>query len=212
MNVCGITDCKLKYYAKGYCRKHYKENICLGICSVKDCTRWLVAREMCERHYRLFMRGSDVHQRQREMHGLRKTSTYQIWAQMRARCNNPKHKMYKYYGGRGIKVCDRWNDSFILFLEDMGVRPSGLTLERIDNDKGYFKENCKWATNYEQSCNQRPKKNNTGYPGVSISGNKFQARIINHGKRKSLGVFDTPDEAHQAYLKAKSKRDGKYEV
>jgi hypothetical protein len=74
---------------------------------------------------------------------------------MRARCNNSRIAAYSDYGGRGIKVCERWND-FSLFLQDMGPRPSRRhTLDRIDNDAGYEPTNCRWATKEEQSKNRR---------------------------------------------------------
>jgi hypothetical protein len=71
---------------------------------------------------------------------------------MRERCNNPKAKAYKYYGARGIKVCERW-DSFELFLSDMGPRPEGTSIERKDNGGNYEPSNCYWATDYEQAQN-----------------------------------------------------------
>ncbi len=87
-------------------------------------------------------------------HGMWGTSTYLSWFNMKARCLNKNHDSYKYYGSRGIKVCDRWL-KFENFFEDMGVRPQGKSIDRIDNRKGYSLSNCKWSTKSEQMCNTR---------------------------------------------------------
>ena len=86
------------------------------------------------------------------VHGDWGSGSYQSWHGMMQRCTNPNNKKYSRYGGRGITVCDRWKD-YSAFLEDMGPRPEKLTIERLDNSKGYSKSNCKWATKAEQNRN-----------------------------------------------------------
>lgn len=78
-------------------------------------------------------------------HGWYGTPTHNTWRTMKDRCLSPKHKSYKYYGGKGITICDRWLQCFENFLEDMGERLKGNTLARVDNTKGFYKENCYWS-------------------------------------------------------------------
>lgn len=95
-------------------------------------------------------------------HGQSRTTEYRIWLQMRARCGNPNHANYARYGGRGIKVCQRWENSFEAFLEDMGPRPSSNhSLDRVNNNKGYGPDNCAWALPSEQANNRRTNSNLT---------------------------------------------------
>jgi len=86
-------------------------------------------------------------------HGYHNTSTYRIWSAIIQRCNNPNSTGYIHYGGRGIKVCERWND-FNNFLKDMGPRPANLTIDRINNDGNYEPNNCRWVT-HKVNCNNR---------------------------------------------------------
>lgn len=93
------------------------------------------------------------------------TPTYQSWQAMRQRCNRVGHTHYVNYGGRGIKVCERWN-VYANFLEDMGERPAGCSLDRICNEHGYTRANCKWATRTEQNRNNSQNRV-IAYLGVS---------------------------------------------
>jgi hypothetical protein len=110
-------------------------------------------------HYRRFLRHGDPNvsnTKPRYVHGQakRRTRTYGTWVSMRVRCSNPNSRNYKWYGARGVTVCERWS-SFENFLADMGERPEGRTLDRINNDLGYEPGNCRWATPKEQIANQR---------------------------------------------------------
>ncbi len=79
---------------------------------------------------------------------------YKVWSGMKIRCNNTDYSRYHMYGGRGIKVCDRWQESFLNFFEDMGPCPPGMSIDRVDNDKGYSPDNCVWRSIEEQNNNR----------------------------------------------------------
>lgn len=100
--------------------------------------------------------------------GENKTIEYKTWLGMKNRCYNQREKSYKYYGGRGIKVCDRWLNSFENFLEDMGKRPHGkFSIDRIDVNGNYEPSNCRWATDYQQ------RRNKTNNNVIEYNGSKI---------------------------------------
>lgn len=84
--------------------------------------------------------------------------TYNSWRNLRSRCNYPKDKAYRWYGAKGISYDPRWDD-YLIFVSDMGERPEGRTLDRIDSDGDYCKENCKWSTPKEQAANRKYRRN-----------------------------------------------------
>ncbi len=120
-------------------------------------------------------------------HGLRKTRTYRCWFNMKTRCNNKNTLNFKDYGGRGITVCDEWINSFEIFLENMGVCPSNNhSIDRIDVNGNYCKENCKWSTIIEQNNNKR---NNIKYIFNGEMLNVTQISILTKIPRSSISSW-----------------------
>ena len=136
-------------------------------------------------------------------HGLGYHNFYGTWRQMVQRCNNPKHKYYKNYGGRGITVCEEWLDirNFVAWAESTHPNMEGYTLDRIDNDKGYSPDNCRWADVITQASNKSKQINSTsGYTGVNWNRARgvWVAVLVYNRKRNKIGAFKTIEEAVQA--------------
>lgn len=119
------------------------------VCGANKCTDTILQKGYCPRHYMKWYRHGDANFKV-EYRG--RTPTVVSWSGMKQRCKNPKDPSSKRYGGRGISFDPRW-EVFENFLSDMGERPKGTTLDRIDNDKDYSKENCRWATSTQQMNN-----------------------------------------------------------
>jgi hypothetical protein len=136
-----------------------------------------------------------------QRHGLRKEPEYENWHNMKQRCLNPNFHGYPNYGGRGIKICQRWIDSFVNFYEDMGKRPTpSHSIDRIDNNGDYTPENCRWADKKTQIINRGWNKNNqTGYRGVRKNRNKWSCKIWIDYKPYSFGSYTTKEEAAYVY-------------
>lgn len=172
-------------------------------CSLQDCVRPHKGHGYCRLHLDRLKRYGDVNRGLK--HGLCSSPEYRAWSHMKERCSNIKAQEYESYGGRGIKVCERWL-KFENFYADMGDRPSNKhSLDRIDNDGNYEPDNCRWATGIEQVLNRRTNKNNTsGYKGVSFDKRKgrWTAQMSVNYKHVFLGYFDDPEQAHEVYLEA----------
>jgi len=133
---------------------------------------------------------------------------------MKYRCNNSKSSTYHKYGGRGIRVCERWN-LFKNFLEDMGERPQGHSLDRIDNDGDYEPGNCKWSTPLEQRHNQRERKNAVNQVIIcAVCGSVFNLKCRNYKSKycsrecQWKNMIGKPSRYPDGYKNLKQFRDG----
>lgn len=132
---------------------------------------------------------------ERGTHLRSESAEYRVWSGVKERCTNPKKRNYRFYGGRGIKVCERWQ-SFENFLEDMGPRPSSRhTIERDNNDGDYEPGNCRWATRVEQTRNRKITKHVT-FRGQILPLAEWCERLdVSYDRMKALLRKRTPEEA-----------------
>lgn len=126
-----------------------------------------------------------------EKHGLSRTRLYNIWIEMRQRCNTPTRARYEDYGGRGIRVCKAWDCSFIAF-RDWSINTgytNALTLDRRNNNRGYCPSNCRWATRSQQQHNTRKRRGKSEYRGVHRSHSRWRASVTKNGKRHYVNGY-----------------------
>jgi hypothetical protein len=226
-DCCKVEGCKnqgklhrngKRFYPRGFCNTHYKkfvkenrdiveaDKIRPQCCSVENCERPKpYIRGLCELHYRRLMDNGDVNTVQKRRDGQTTHPLYNTYCGIKKRCLQETDKDYQRYGGKGIKICDRWLgvDGFFNFIEDMGERPDGYTLDRIDFNGDYSPENCRWADIHTQNLN----KNNVKNRGVIFykNLNKYRARISVKGISYELGMFEKLEDAIEARKQAEIK-------
>jgi len=180
--TCAVEECSNKHYNRGYCTNHFKSLKKSGV----------IKNVKSVHHY--------------EYHGMTKSPEHRIWMGIVYRVENPNCPEYTLYGGRGIKMCDRWRSSFLAFYQDMGEKPAPLhSIDRVNNNGDYEPGNCVWATKRQQSINRRRRSDNkTGFTGVYPYRDEWKACISVNGRLKWLGRFKTKEEAvnarHEAEL------------
>lgn len=220
--ICSVEGCEKEIFCRGYCRPHYRrlqrynDPLAGGpyqeyknkgkMCRINGCKNMAATKGLCSKHYqRLLSHGNIFYSGHRDHRFLDHCREWRTWDGMKQRCYNPKSPSYKNYGGRGVKVCDRWlgKEGFFYFYLDMGPKPKGkfpsgkpfYSIDRIDPNGDYCPENCRWATALTQQTNRT---NNNLMPGISYNvkntNKKWTASITIHGKRYYKS-FKTIEEA-----------------
>lgn len=234
---CSIPDCHKPAVKRGWCNMHYIRVYMHGSpdigrreraeCIVEGCHSKVQGHGYCPKHYtRLRRYGSiDRVNPHPTKHGFARSSIYLAWQSIKFRCLNPNSRSYYQYGGRGIKICQRWRDSFQAFYDDVGPKPSpDYSIDRVNTNLHYscgkceeciangWIANCRWATRTQQSLNTRLRKTNkSGYRGVSrnsLNSLNWLARISFEKKTIHIGSFRTKEEAARAYNEAALKYHG----
>ena len=154
------------------------------------------------------------------MSNINKRPIYKLWLCIKSRCYNPNNVSYRNYGGRGIEMYSQWVNDYPLFesyIQSLGEKPEGYTLDRVNNNEGYQPMNLRWASRSEQQKNRRGcgkagvptnyKLGKTGYKWVTThDSGLYLGRYRYHNKMIRVGYYSTPEEAFQAVLADRSKR------
>ncbi len=217
---CRVADCAAPARGQhGLCNKHRLRlqrhgrldkptpNYALP-CVVDGCTQLRMAGELCAKHRSRMRKYKSVEAVafHVEKHGMYTHPLYRTWVNMRRRCEDPTNEYWERYGGRGIRVCDQWRTSFSTFVSDVGERPDGCTLDRIDGDGHYEPGNVRWASASMQQKNKGRRVDNTsGHPGVSWDRRRSRWwAYFGTGRGRMLGSFEELNDAiaarHRAVL------------
>lgn len=170
------------------------------LCKVDGCSRTAVSTGFCSMHHGRYYRTGDPNKISRTYgDGYKGTPEHNSWAAMKQRCLNKNTKYYSNYGGRGIKVCDRWLEKpygFRNFLTDMGKKPGpSYSLDRIDSNGDYCPENCRWADRITQNSNRRFGKCGSKVPGVWKYNDKYWCASIGKNGKTIVKYAKTEKEA-----------------